>query len=104
MNHTAHKVSPPKGFKGRYWKDKDGVFTKGKYGDYYNVSESKDFSMYAELGEVTVVGKAKRSALDKIVTGLSLSFEAKEGILEYAKKTGGDLGKTGNIYLKATKF
>lgn len=41
--------------------------------------------------------------IDKIATSVGLNLGVKEGLIEFTKKSG-DIGRTGNNYLKATKF
>lgn len=34
LNHAMHKLDTPKGFKGKNWKDRDGLFVRNNDGSY----------------------------------------------------------------------
>ncbi|WKS95304.1 hypothetical protein [Riemerella columbina] len=94
-----HQLDPPKGFKGKEWKDKDGTFTRNEDGSY-DVSNSPDkIGKYKEIKEVILTVKSKlRQNVDNVVAGLGINTSIKEGLLESVK-----LNKSAAKYLKLTK-
>ena len=104
LNHAMHKVYPPKGFKGEYWKDSDGEFTRNADGSYNVTNSSEDVGKYSEIEEVVLYGKSKLSQnLDNAANGLGINVATKESLFNYAKKAG-ELGKGAEKYLKYTKI
>jgi hypothetical protein len=103
LNHAMHKVYPPKGYKGKYWKDSDGKFTKNDDGSYNVTNSSEDVGKYSEIEEVVLQAKSKLSLnLDNAANGLGINAATKESLFRYAKKAG-ELGEGAEKYLKYTK-
>lgn len=89
LNHAMHKTCPPDKFKGRSWRDKDGIFSQTKNGGYSVDNSPENFGYYREIEEVSVVGKLKTSnnleKLDKAVTSIGIVSDYNESLLS---KTG----------------
>ena len=89
LNHAMHKTYPPDKFKGRSWRDKDGIFSQTKNGGYSVDNSPENFGYYREIEEVSVVGKLKTSnnleKLDKAVTSIGIVSDYNESLLS---KTG----------------
>ncbi len=67
-------------------------------GSSYNPSnDGNDFSAQNGGG-----GGLNSDLVDKIAGGIGLNMDVKEGLIEFAKKSG-DIGNAGNNYLKVTK-
>ena len=104
LNHVLHEIYPPKGFKGKYWKDSDGEFTRNDDGSYNVTNSSEDVGKYREIDEITLYGKSKtRVQLENAANGIGINAETKEVIFRYAGKTG-ELSSTASKYLKYTEI
>lgn len=84
-----HKTYPPDKFKGRSWRDKDGIFSQTKNGGYSVDNNPENFGYYRKIEEVIVVGKLKTSnnleKQDKAVTSIGIVSDYNESLLS---KTG----------------
>lgn len=104
LNHAMHEIYPPKGFKGKYWKDSDGEFTRNDDGSYNVTNSSEDVGKYKEIDEITLYGKSKtRAQLENAANGIGINAGTKEVLFGYAGKTG-ELSSTTSKYLRYTKI
>ena len=100
LNHAMHKLDPPKGYKGKKWVDKTGSYDNNNDGSWKATSPNGE--KYTFIEEVVITAKARTNSWNNFLTGVGLNTSIKEGLLNYAKKSG-ELGKGAEKYLKFTK-
>ena len=90
-----HRMDPPTGFKGKFWKDEDGHFIRREDGGFDVQNNPESIGYYKEIEPVMVRGKKASTTLiekvDKAASSIGIVAELNEALM--GKQTKGTIGK-----------